>query len=92
MRDITDALRGRGVDLPSPRPLYRDTNFGPMAAEFTGWFSARFGHAPSRDAVEALAEEWLGGCCPVPSMRSRLTGHSSTDWADGQSRTNANDG
>jgi hypothetical protein len=64
MRDVTDALRGQGVDLPSPRPLYRDIDFKPTAAGFTGWFSARFGHTPSRDAVDALAEEWLEGMLP----------------------------
>ena len=87
MRDVTDALRGQGVDLPSPRPLYRDISFEPMAAEFTGWFSARFGHAPSRDAVETLAEEWLEGMLPgtehaVSPHRSQFYRALIGDWMD----------
>lgn len=87
MRDVTDALRGRGVDLPSPRSLYRDIDFVPMAAEFTGWFSARHGHAPSRDAVEALAEEWLEGLLPgtehaVSPHRSQFYRELISDWRD----------
>jgi hypothetical protein len=87
MRDVTDALRGRGVDLPSPRSLYRDIDFAPMAAEFTGWFSARHGHAPSRNAVEALAEEWLEGMLPgtehaVSPHRSQFCRELIGDWRD----------
>jgi hypothetical protein len=87
MRDVTDALRGQGVDLPSPRPLYRDVNFEPMAAQFTGWFSARSGHAPSRHAVEALAEEWLEGMLPgtehaVSPHRSQFYRELIGDWRD----------
>jgi hypothetical protein len=87
MRDVTDALRGQGVDLPSPRPLYRDIDFAPMAGEFTGWFSVRFGHAPSRDAVEALAAVWLEGMLPgsehaVSPHRSQFYRELIGDWRD----------
>lgn len=87
MRDVTDALRGQGVDLPSPRSLYRDIDFAPMAGEFTGWFSARRGHAPSRDAVEALAAEWLEGMLPgtehaVSPHRSQFYRALIGDWRD----------
>ncbi len=87
MRDVTDALRGHGVDLPSPRSLYHDIDFAPMAVEFTGWFSARHGHAPSRDAVEALAEEWLEGMLPgtehaVSPHRSQFYRELIGDWRD----------
>jgi len=87
MRDVTDALRGQGVDLPSPRSLYHDIDFAPMAAGFTGWYSARHGHAPGRDAVEALAAEWLEGMLPgtehaVSPHRSEFYRELIGDWRD----------
>jgi hypothetical protein len=87
MRDVTDALRGQGVDLPSPCSLYHDIDFAPMAAEFTGWYSARHGHAASRDAVETLAEEWLEGMLSgtehaVSPHRSQFYRELIGDWMD----------
>ena len=87
MRDVTDALRGQGVDLPIPRSLYRDIDFAPMAVEFTGWHSAQHGYAPSRDAVEALATEWLEGMLPgtehaISPHRSQFYRELIGDWRD----------
>ena len=49
--------------------------------------SARHGHAPSRDAVEALAEEWLEGMLPgtehaVSPHRSQFYRELIGDWRD----------
>ena len=33
----------------------------PTAGPFTKWYSEQHDDQPSRDAVEALAEEWLEG-------------------------------
>lgn len=87
LRDVADALRGQGVDLPKIRPLYRDIDFAPMAAAFTSWHTERRGHVPSRDAVESLAEEWLEGM--LPSTEHAVSPHRSQfyraligDWRD----------
>src|SRR5260370_13305969 len=64
MRDVDDALQERGIVLPEYSPRYQDIDVAPLADPFTRWYSERHGDQPSRDVVEALAEEWLEGMLP----------------------------
>jgi len=87
MHDVHDALEGRGVVLPQYHPRYRDIDVAPMADPFTRWYSERHGDQPSRDAVEALAEEWLEGMLPgtehsVSPSRSESFRGLISDWLD----------
>jgi hypothetical protein len=57
LQDITRKLGGRYAELPEGDPA--------TAQEaFTAWYSTRHGDVPDQDAVEALAEEWLGVMLP----------------------------
>src|SRR6266851_410973 len=59
----------------------------PMADPFAKWYSERHGHEPGRDAVEALAEEWLEGMLPgtehsVSPHRTEFFRELISDWRD----------
>jgi hypothetical protein len=58
-----------------------------MADPFGKWYSERHGHEPGREAVEALAEEWLEGMLPgtehsVSPHRSEYFRELIGDWLD----------
>ena len=87
MHDVHDALQERGIVLPEYNPRYQDIDVAPMADPFIEWYSERHGHQPSRDAVEALAEEWLEGMLPgtehsVSPSRSESFRGLISDWID----------
>ncbi len=87
MRDIHEALRERGMVLPEYSPRYHDIDVAPMADPFAEWYSQRHGHQPNREAVEALAEEWLEGMLPgtehsVSPHRSEHFRELIADWRD----------
>jgi hypothetical protein len=87
MRDVHDALQERGIVLPEYSPRYQDIDVAPMADPFTRWYSERHGDQPSRDVVEALAEEWLEGMLPgtehsVSPSRSKSFRGLISDWLD----------
>jgi hypothetical protein len=59
----------------------------PMADPFAKWYSERHGHEPGREAVEALAEEWLEGMLPgtdhsISPHRSEHVRELIGDWLD----------
>ena len=87
MRDVHDALQERGIVLPEYSPRYQDIDVAPMADPFTRWYSERHGDQPSREVVEALAEEWLEGMLPgtehsVSPSRSESFRGLISDWLD----------
>jgi hypothetical protein len=87
IRDIDDALHERGLALPEYRPHYHDIDVAPMADPFAVWFAERHGHEPDREAVEALAWEWLEGMLPgtehsVSPHRSEYFRELIDDWSD----------
>src|SRR6266566_3529053 len=53
IQDITRKLGGRHAELPQGDPVA-------VQEAFTAWYSTQHGDVPDQDAVEALAEEWLG--------------------------------
>jgi hypothetical protein len=87
IRDIDDALRERGLVLPEYSPRYHDIDVAPMADPFAAWYAERHGHEPDREAVEALAWEWLEGMLPgtehsVSPHRSEYFRELIDDWSD----------
>jgi hypothetical protein len=87
MRDIHEALREQGMVLPEYSPRYHDIDVAPMADPFAEWYSQRHGHQPDREAVEALAEQWLEGMLPgtehsVSPHRSEYFRELIADWRD----------
>jgi hypothetical protein len=73
--------------LPEYRPHYHDIDVAPMADPFAVWFAERHGHEPDREAVEALAWEWLEGMLPgtehsVSPHRSEYFRELIDDWSD----------
>lgn len=85
--DIYDALHERGFVLPEYSPRYHDIDVAPMADPFAKWYAERHGHKPAREAVEALAEEWLEGMLPgtehsVSPHRSEYFREVIGDWLD----------
>lgn len=64
IHDLAEALRKRGMSLPTARSLYRDLDTDPMERAFTGWYVQRHGTEPDPEAVGALAEEWMEGALP----------------------------
>jgi hypothetical protein len=87
MHDVHAALQERGIALPEYHSLFHDIDVAPMAEPFIVWFSERHGHGPSRDAVEALAWEWLEGMLPgtehsVSPSRSESFRGLISDWLD----------
>src|SRR6266571_4721482 len=68
----------------------------PVAAQeaFTAWYSTRHGDVPDQDAVEALAEEWLGVMLPgteyaVSPRRSAAFRDQITSWWDDEDAAGA---
>jgi hypothetical protein len=53
VQDIIDHLGGKHTELPEPDPEL-------AMEEFITWYSGQHGDIPDGDAVEGLAEEWLG--------------------------------
>jgi len=58
-----------------------------MADPFAAWYAERHGHEPDREAVEALAWEWLEGMLPgtehsVSPHRSEYFRELIDDWSD----------
>jgi len=87
IHEVIGALHERGVVLPKYSPRYHDIDVAPMADPFAKWYSERHGHEPGRDAVEALAEEWLEGMLPgtehsVSPHRSEFFRELISDWRD----------
>ena len=87
MHDVHDALQERGIALPEYHSLFQDIDVAPMAEPFIAWYSERHGHRPSREAVEALAGEWLEGMLPgtehsVSPKRSESFRGLISDWLD----------
>lgn len=87
IRDIDEAYRERGIVLPEYSPRYHDIDVAPMAGPFAEWYSGRYGRVPGREAVEALAEEWLEGMLPgtehsVSPHRSEYVRELIGDWLD----------
>lgn len=64
IHDLAEALRKRGMPLPTARSLYRDLDTDPMAEAFIGWYGRRHGSEPDPEAVGALALEWMEGTLP----------------------------
>jgi hypothetical protein len=87
MHDVHNALQERGIALPEYHSLFHDIDVAPMAGPFIEWYSERHGHRPSREAVEALAWEWLEGMLPgtehsVSPKRSEAFRGLISDWLD----------
>jgi hypothetical protein len=87
MHDVHNALQERGIALPEYHSLFHDIDVAPMAEPFIAWYSERHGHRPSREAVEALAGEWLEGMLPgtehsVSPSRSEGFRRLISDWLD----------
>ena len=87
IHEIIGALHERGVVLPKYSLRYHDIDVAPMTVPFTAWYSQRHGHEPGREAVEALAEEWLEGMLPgtehaVSPHRSEFFRELISDWRD----------
>jgi hypothetical protein len=87
IQDITRKLGGRYAELPHGTPV---------AAQqaFTAWYSTRHGYVPDQDAVEALAEEWLGVMLPgtehaVSPRRSAAFCDQITTWWDDEDAAGA---
>jgi hypothetical protein len=64
IHDLAEALRRRGMSLPTARSLYHDLDMDPMAQAFTGWHVRRHGTEPDPEAVHALAQDWMEGTLP----------------------------
>ena len=76
-----------GDVLPEYSPRYHDIDVAPMADPFAAWYAERHGHEPDREAVEALAREWLEGMLPgtehsVSPHRSEYFRELIDDWND----------
>jgi hypothetical protein len=87
MHDVHDALQERGIALPEYHSLFHDIDVAPMADPFIAWYSERHGRRPGREAVEALAGEWLEGMLPgtehsVSPKRSEAFRGLIGDWLD----------
>ncbi|HXL90069.1 MAG TPA: hypothetical protein VN969_14045 [Streptosporangiaceae bacterium] len=86
--DLIRALAKRGVALPPYRSLHEDIDSGPMADEFTAWYSERHGRPLDDEVAEALASEWLEGIMPgtehavSPGRSAYYRRLVSTDWLD----------
>jgi hypothetical protein len=64
IHDLAEALRKRGMSLPTGRSLYHGLDPDPMVTAFTGWYARGHGTEPDPEAVGALAEEWMEGALP----------------------------
>ncbi len=89
IHEIIGSLHERGAALPEYNPRYHDIDVASMAEPFTQWYSGRHDHPPDREAVEALAEEWLEGMLPgtehaVSPHRSEYLRELIGNWQDDQ--------
>ena len=87
IQDITRKLGGRHAELPQGDPVA-------VQEAFTAWYSTRHGDVPDQDAVEALAEEWLGVVLPgtehaVSPRRSAAFRDQITSWWDNEDAAGA---
>ena len=87
IQDITRKLGGRHAELPQGDPVA-------VQEAFTAWYSTRHGDVPDQDAVEALAEEWLGVMLPgtehaVSPRRSAAFRDQITSWWDDEDAARA---
>ena len=87
IQDITRKLGGRHAELPQGDPVA-------VQEAFTAWYSTRHGDVPDQDAVEALAEEWLGVMLPgtehaVSPRRSAAFRDQITSWWDDEDAAGA---
>jgi hypothetical protein len=87
IQDITRKLGGRRAELPQGDPAA-------VQEAFTAWYSTRHGDVPDQDAVEALAEEWLGVMLPgtehaVSPRRSAAFCDQITSWWDDEDAAGA---
>jgi hypothetical protein len=87
MHDVHRMLQEHGITLLEYHSLYHDVDVAPMADPFIEWYSERHDHRPGRDAVEALAGEWLEGMLPgtehsVSPSRSESFRGLISDWLD----------
>jgi len=87
IHEILTALPERGTALPDYDPQYHDIDVTPMTDPFTRWYAERHGREPGREAVEALAWEWLEGMQPglehaVSPRRSEFFRELISDWLD----------
>jgi hypothetical protein len=87
IQDITRKLGGRRAELPQADPVA-------VQEAFTAWYSTRHGDLPDQDAVEALAEEWLGVMLPgteyaVSPRRSAAFRDQITSWWDDEDAAGA---
>ncbi len=87
IQDMTRKLGGRRAELPQGDPVA-------VQEAFTAWYSTRHGDVPDQDAVEALAEEWLGVMLPgtehaVSPRRSAAFRDQITSWWDDEDAAGA---
>ena len=87
IQDITRKLGGRHAELPQGDPVA-------VQKAFTAWYATRHGDVPDQDAVEALAEEWLGVMLPgtehaVSPRRSAAFRDQITSWWDNEDAAGA---
>ena len=87
IQDITGKLGERRAELPQGDPAAAQ-------AAFTAWYSTRHGDVPDQDAVEALAEEWLGVMLPgtehaVSPQRSAAFRDHIASWRDDEDAAGA---
>ena len=87
IQDITGKLGERRAELPQGDPAAAQ-------AAFTTWYSMRHGDVPDQDAVEALAEEWLGVMLPgtehaVSPQRSVAFRDHIASWRDDEDAAGA---
>jgi hypothetical protein len=62
--DLDEALRRRGMPLPTHESLYHDLDTAPMTDEFTSWHTDKHGARPDSEALVELAAEWMEGSIP----------------------------
>src|SRR6266700_1341595 len=87
IQDITRKLGGRHAELPQGDPVA-------VQEAFAAWYPTRHGEVPDQDAVEALAEEWLGVMLPgteyaVSPRRSAAFCDQITSWWDDEDAAGA---
>jgi hypothetical protein len=64
IHDLADAMGRRGMPLPAAESSPGAADPEPTVAAFARWHLERHGTEPDKEAVAALAEEWLAGALP----------------------------
>jgi hypothetical protein len=64
IHDLADALRKRGMPLPTAWSLYHDLDTDPMAEAFTDWYVQRHGSELDPEAVMRWHRSGCRGYCP----------------------------